>query len=75
MAAFTAENGIIKRLVMETEMRWQQKPNADTRWTEQEIDELKAELNKRHLLDPIFRVCADALGSLQFDVVDARHKV
>jgi hypothetical protein len=55
--------------------RWQEKaPYNVRRWTNQELDELKAELNRRHLLDPIFRVCADAIGSLQFDLVDARHK-
>lgn len=44
-----------------------------SRWSESEIDELKAEMNRRHLLDPIYMVIADALGSLQFDLVDAKR--
>jgi hypothetical protein len=49
--------------------RWLEKLRIE-RWTTQEIDDLKAELNRRHLIDPIFVVCADALGSLQYDVTD-----
>ena len=43
------------------------------RWTHAQIEELKRELCRRRLLDPIFLRCADALGSLQFDLVDARQ--
>jgi hypothetical protein len=41
------------------------------RWTIEQLDELKRELGSRHLLDPIYRQCADAIGSLQFDLIDA----
>ncbi len=41
------------------------------RWTQEQIEHLKSELLLRHLLDPLWVKCADALGSLQFDLVDA----
>jgi hypothetical protein len=54
--------------------RWQKKISEDrTRWTMEEIDELKEELNKRSRLDALYIICASALGSLQFDLVDAKN--
>lgn len=43
------------------------------RWTTEQLNELKAELNRRYLLDPLWLQCADAIGSLQFDLIDARR--
>lgn len=45
-----------------------------SRWTMDQLDELKAELNRRARLDPLWLTCADAIGSLQFDLVDAKRE-
>lgn len=51
---------------------WQQRLLSAKRWTELQLEELKRELQRRSSLDPLWEVCADAIGSLQFDLVDAR---
>ena len=53
--------------------RWQEqcRRRIEHRWTVAEISELQAELMRRHLLDPLWAIASDALGSQGFDLVDA----
>lgn len=53
--------------------QWQQRWPAIRRWTEEEIAELKGEIDRRTRLDPLWQVCADAIGSLQCDLIDVRR--
>ncbi len=59
------------------EKRWerQQRESCSLRWTQEQIEDLKGELNRRSRQDPLWQVCADALGSLQFDLVDAKRLI
>lgn len=59
----------------ETTVRWLQPSMfGSSRWTMNQLDELKSELTRRARLDPLWHTCADAIGSLQFDLVDVRRE-
>ena len=53
---------------------WQQRLPSAKRWTEPQLEELKRELQRRSSLDPMWVVCADAIGSLQYDLIDAQRE-
>ena len=50
-------------------------PDVRPRWTLPELEAFKGELMSRYLTDPIFKKAADAIGSLQFDLVDLQARL
>jgi hypothetical protein len=56
--------------------RWAWEISDDSRWVQEELEDLKRELSRRAGLsgDRLFERCADAIGSLQFDLIDAKEE-